>query len=164
MAFTKPRIRFICFYCQKSFEVSPGRAKRTPRFCNVKCYGKHLRKQIPWNKGVTAKDDPRLATGKRHGMYGKRTPRWNGGRFVDQGYVFIWLPKHPDASRGYVREHRVVMEKHLGRYLANSEVVHHTNGNRLDNRIENLSVMSARDHARLHHKKKGHTLNESASL
>lgn len=47
-------------------------------------------------------------------------------------------------------EHRVVMEQHLGRKLNPDEVVHHINGNKFDNRIENLSVMSKSDHAKLH--------------
>lgn len=49
-----------------------------------------------------------------------------------------------------VREHRMLMEQHLGRKLLRSEHVHHKNGNREDNRIENLEVLSASDHLRLH--------------
>ena len=164
MSFTKPRIGFICRQCSKRFEVSPGRAKQKPRFCDVKCYGKYLKKQTPWNKGITAKQDPRLATGKRHGMYGKRTPRWNGGRFIDQGYVFVWSPKHPESNRGYVREHRLIMEKTIGRYLTNDEVVHHINGIKTDNRIENLLLLSASEHSRLHHEQKGHKIDARSSL
>jgi hypothetical protein len=47
-------------------------------------------------------------------------------------------------------EHRVIMEQHLGRRLGRFEVVHHKNGDRQDNRLENLEVMSLSDHARLH--------------
>lgn len=49
-----------------------------------------------------------------------------------------------------VREHRWLMEQHIGRRLKPTEHVHHINGDPLDNRLSNLAVMSARDHLRMH--------------
>jgi hypothetical protein len=69
---------------------------------------------------------------------------WRGGRSVsNEGYIRIYSPDHPQAdSYGYVVEHRLVMERNLGRFLLPTEVVHHINGIAGDNRIENLELFS----------------------
>ncbi len=67
--------------------------------------------------------------------------RKNGIARHGEGYIRIFMPNHPFAdARSYVREHRLVMEKHLKRYLKPQEVVHHINGIKDDNRIENLEL------------------------
>ncbi len=68
-------------------------------------------------------------------------------RLKDRGYIKIWLPKHPSATKThpYIYEHRLVMEIILGRYLKSYEQVHHKNGKRDDNRPENL-MLETRGH------------------
>jgi len=68
------------------------------------------------------------------------------------GYIMLRVPDHPFAdSKGYVREHRLVMEDHLGRFLNPDEIVHHAKGNKTDNRKEKLEVVSLPEHTKLHH-------------
>lgn len=90
----------------------------------------------------------------RNPMRGKRTtqnPNFSGGRYVDrQGYVYVLNPRRTSHQDRYVYEHRLVMEQHLSRSLTSDEQVHHRNGRRADNRIENLQLVTAGEHARLH--------------
>ena len=73
---------------------------------------------------------------------------WKGGRTVDKsGYILVYLPSHPHANNaGYVREHRLVMERVLGRLLRPEEVVHHKNDDSSDNRPENLELFERNSH------------------
>lgn len=69
------------------------------------------------------------------------SPSWKGGRIVQDGYVLVYRPEHPRAKKnGYVREHTVIMEESIDRYLIKGEEVHHINGVKDDNRLENLEL------------------------
>jgi len=82
---------------------------------------------------------------------------WKIKKIVSKGdYNYVVVKDHPNATtRGYVLHHRVVMENHLGRLLNPNEVVHHKNGNKKDNRIENLEVHDRKEHSRSHRIKQG---------
>lgn len=79
--------------------------------------------------------------------YGKgdKSASWNGGRFIDSnGYYRVWV------DGVYVKEHRLVMEKHLGRRLLKSEHIHHIDGNTLNNNVDNLLIMDRAEHVKMH--------------
>lgn len=108
----------------------------------------------------TRKKISRANSGENHPMFGKRgketamfgkvgkkSPNWAGGQFRSKGYVFIYSPEHPNiCTRKYIPEHRLVMEKHLNRYLYFWEIVHHINGIKDDNRVENLKLLPSNEH------------------
>ena len=66
------------------------------------------------------------------------------------GYLLVYAPDHPNAHRGRVLEHRLVMEKAIGRYLLPDEVVHHKDRNKHNNKIDNLELRTNSDHAKEH--------------
>lgn len=102
-----------------------------------------------------------------HNGRGQRLSNYTG-RYVHgtSGYAFVDVPRHPFAQKGYVAEHRIVIERNLietapgsdmlitlgdNLYLSPEIVVHHINGVKDDNRLENLHPMTRFEHTRLHH-------------
>jgi len=77
-----------------------------------------------------------------YGKRGKDATNWRGGKYkTNDGYIRTTSNAHPNADGcGYVLEHRLVMEKEIGRYLTKEETVHHENEIKDDNRLENLKL------------------------
>lgn len=123
-----------CDQCGKTFRVRPSAVRKAvakgnkpPRFCSSKCQHESYR--------------------------GAGNPKWRGGRIVQtSGYVYAYAPNHPHATQdGYVMEHRLVVERTLGRFLRPEEVVHHRNHDPGDNRLENLELMPSQTAHRERH-------------
>lgn len=110
-----------CERCKKKFLTNINHRK-AQRFCTRQCGGKGRR---------------------REGLKGIAASNWQGGRLVERGYVLLWSPDHPSCekkAKPYVFEHRLVMEKVLGRYLKDNEHVHHRDGQRSNNSESNLEL------------------------
>ncbi len=73
--------------------------------------------------------------------------------YID-GYVKVYVGQgnHPHSNKGFVLLHRLVMEAFLERYLEPSEVVHHINEIKTDNRIQNLYLCSQEEHVQIHNR------------
>lgn len=80
---------------------------------------------------------------------GSGSPNFKGGSFDKNGYRVVRRGRDLPA----IREHRLVMERMIGRPLLKTEVVHHKNGNILDNRPENLELFKSQGDHRRHHAK-----------
>lgn len=112
----------------------------------------------PRRPSLTRAENVKAALRKKYpkGRRGEAAANWRGGIRKGLGakhqYIGVYSPEHPNATKcGYVMEHRLVMEKSLGRYLTPKEIVHHRNGDKKDNRLENLELVSDRGtHTRNH--------------
>lgn len=159
----------ICSWCNEVFNKKPSEAKKYNRhFCSrehfFKWQRKNLRNKVILECSNCGEKFERRASGKigknsfctRKCQYefhrGENATWYKGGRYLnDKGYVLVLNPEHPRpvASR-YVYEHIEVVEKHLGRYLLSDENIHHINGVKDDNRLENLQIVTPQEHRAIH--------------
>ena len=135
----KKLVKFDCISCGKTTNRKP-RSDSKFKFCSKKCAGRFA---------------VSLAT-KERDFNGKNNPAWKGGVKIALGYKYLLKPLHPHSSKeGYVAEHRLIMEKHIGRIINPEEIVHHVNGDKKDNRIENLMLLKNQSEHMLIHYKNG---------
>lgn len=130
-------IELICDNCKGKYNVYPSVVKwnkirgRKNKFCSNKC--------------------------RNTFFIGEKSYLWKGGRYLaPSGYIRLL---DNNERCGFRYEHRVVIEKHLGRRLKKGEQIHHINGIKTDNRIENLMVVSPKEHSKFHPIGKGEKSN-----
>lgn len=177
MCYIKVMITKKCQICNKTFCVPLSRVD-TAKFCSRKCKAKFMKGKpffdstgiSSWNKGT--KGLMNCWNKGKTGIYSKETLEklrqaglnrppekhscWKGGIRYHNGYKFIFSPNHPyKTANKCVSEHRLIFEKHLNRFLKPNEVIHHINGIKDDNRIENLKLFSNNSEHIVFHKPKG---------
>ncbi len=134
------KIGKICGVCYSNFSVYPYR-KNTAKCCSRECLNK----------------SPEMAAKNRILKVGSKNPAWKGGKIKDvYGYVLVRvnslsereqeLARVMNTNRGYIKEHRIIMASKLGGPLEENEEVHHRNGMKDDNRIENLEIVIKKAH------------------
>ena len=98
---------------------------------------------------------------RSNAMSGIHSGNFNGyRRKTSKGYIARYVPDHPMAStNGLVMEHRLIIEESLGHYLPPEFDVHHINGIKDDNRLENLAVMTHKAHT-IYHNRNGRKNHE----
>lgn len=148
----------------KGYKFSKERNQKISEAQKGRKYSAERRKNISESligRKLSAETIKKL-TGKKHSQEAKRKMSearkgnknwaWKGGKRNKKGYVLIHAPNHPQRSQdNYIREHRLIMEKKLGRLLIDEEIVHHINGDRTDNRSENLMLFTTNsEHKRYH--------------
>ena len=100
---------------------------------------------------------------------GNNSPQWRGGITVKDNYILIHKSKveekyQPMADqRGYIKQHRYVLAKKLGRNLSENEIVHHINKNTKDNAIGNLKLMTRSEHTKYHLKERGNEYSKGVN-
>ena len=150
-----------CPICKKKFYVGKYLIDKR-KHCSKKCHnksliGKHPSHATEFKKGHKAWNKnkkncfSKKTLGKMRQFRGNKHWRFKG-ILKHQGYVLLYRPNHPFCKKsGYVKRSRLVMEKHLGRYLTREEIVHHINHIRNDDRLKNLMLLSNNSIHRQYH-------------
>jgi len=126
------KVNVVCIICEKPFETFPSKIKDgRGKYCSRACYYES-------QKGILK--SPETTFKKGHAP-------WNKGdnEFPNtQGYIMKLAKTHPKTNRhGYVRKGRLVAEEILKRPLTDEETIHHINGNKSDDKPENLYLFQS---------------------
>lgn len=127
---------WLCDYCGKVFAIDTYRIGKPNKkhFCNKQCH-------LQWN--VVEGHKPVTEWAKKNGHAHRKA----GTGLTTDGYIWVYLK---GRHNNQIKLHRYLMEVKLGRKLKAEEIVHHINGDKLDNRIENLEIVTRTEHNQIH--------------
>jgi hypothetical protein len=158
----KEWVPVTCVQCGASFEVTPAWVRNgRRRYCSRACGAKANKEIKRTGKIHTEASRRKMGEAAKGKSLRENSSQWKGGRFANAaGYQHVMVATLPSEwqalaaqmpKRGeYILEHRIVAAAKLGRPLSSGEVVHHLNGDKGDNRPENLIVMPLREHSLEH--------------
>lgn len=115
----------VCEYCKEEFTRLKSNIKGIHNFCSKECYDSFA-------------IENNMRAGENH-------PNWGSGNAIQNGYEFKRVGKEK-----YRAKHRLIMEKAIGRELRSDEIVHHKDGNKLNNALENLEIVTRAEHINIH--------------
>ena len=165
-------IKKKCKICDKEFEVYNYR-KETATCCSRFCSNIFKKENIPWNKGIPhsrktkekisksvlsqykngTRDRFTITKNANEALRQKTRDKLKHGKLTTmigkRGYRLVYLPE-----RGWISEHHWIWEQYNGCRVPNGFHIHHKNGDKLDNRIKNLELISASEHLKLHYKER----------
>lgn len=149
------QVKCVCPICGKEFWVKPYRVKR-------------IKTKICCSKECSSKLQQVTYLGENNHQYGLKGPlnaSFKGNLLIkSDDYIYEYCPEHPKANRdGRVRQHRLIVERNYDKFdpnyfihigdlhiLKDEYIVHHINKDKFDNRIENLQILTNKEHSKLH--------------
>lgn len=158
-----------CNICRKNMFTTEKRlAEGRGKYCSRKCQFNSMTRGLIVKCAICDKEINKKLSQKRKRHYCSKECRAVGYSRYDSKRIVKWVKDNSGFDKGIlgkngktisydgyhiyngIKVHRLIMEKHIGRKLLPTEIVHHINFDKFDNRIENLQIVSRSEHNKIH--------------
>lgn len=154
---------FTCVYCGKEFE---SRDDSKAKFCSYECMGLSRRKQEKGHKHICKQCGKEYRANHKESSFcskkcqyqffsGSNSHLYAGGTWISVGGYEQKYNNSKAKKSHYDTTHRKLVEDYIGKKLPFNEQVHHINEDKLDNRLDNLAILTCSEHASIHHYLRG---------